>query len=357
MISRIDRYIAIHILSAIAVVLLIIVGLMGISLYLDELGEVDKHYTSGAAFRYTLLSLPGLAYQLLPLSALVGTLIGMGVLASNSELTVMRAAGVSMMRLILSVAKPISLIAFIALLASQLGVPESQQLARAIKAEAHSESGRVNNGDGGWYRQSGEYIHVSAISPDGQILGVTRHQFDTELRLKQTSFAKKGYYSNERQGWLLEDVELTTLISDQRIEKDRLAEMFWSTELTEEMLRVILVPPVELPISGLSFYSSYLDDQGVDSTSYELALWNKLLQPFSIIALVMIGVAFIFGPLRGVTVGQRIITGVVIGLVFKFSQDLLAPASQVLGFSPLLAALLPIAISFAIALWLLSRVR
>ena len=357
MISRIDRYIAVHILSAIAVVLLIIVGLMGISLYLDELGEVDKYYTSGEALSYTLLSLPGLAYQLLPLSALVGTLIGMGVLASNSELTVMRAAGVSMMRLILSVAKPISLIACIALVTSQLGVPESQQSARAIKAQAQSQSGQIKNGNGGWYRQPGEYIHVSAIAPDGQILGVTRHQFDSELRLKQTSFAKTGYYSNERQGWLLQDVEFTALISDQRIDEGRLDEAFWSTELTEEMLRVILVPPVELPISGLSSYSSYLDDQGVDATSYELAFWNKVLQPLSIIALVMIGVAFIFGPLRGVTVGQRIITGVVIGLVFKFSQDLLAPASQVLGFSPLLAALLPITISFAIALWLLSRVR
>jgi lipopolysaccharide export system permease protein len=259
-----------------------------------------------------------------------------------------------MSKLILGVIKPILLISCFSLLLNQTGVPEAQQIARALKV---ADQGFKSFESGGWYRQPGEYIHVSAITPDGQILGVTRHQFDKELRLKQTSFAKTGYYSNERQGWFLEDVELTTLISDQRIEKGHLDEMFWSTELTEEMLRVILVPPVELPISGLSSYSSYLDDQGVDSTSYELALWNKLLQPFSIIALVMIGVAFIFGPLRGVTVGQRIITGVVIGLVFKFSQDLLAPASQVLGFSPLLAALLPIAISFAIALWLLSRVR
>ena len=354
MLSRLDRYIAAHTLSAIFVVLLVVVSLMGISLYLDELGDVRGSYTSKDAIIYTLLSIPGICIELLPLSALVGTLIGLGVLASSSELTVMRAAGVSMSKLILGVIKPIFLISCFSLFLNQIGIPEAQQSARALKAA--NQNLKLFEG-GGWYRQPGEYIHVSAITPDGQILGVTRHQFDSELRLKQTSFAKSGYYSEERQGWLLTDVELTALINDQRIEKGHLDETFWSTELTEEMLRVILVPPVELPISGLSSYSSYLNDQGVDSTSYELALWNKLLQPLSIIALVMIGVAFIFGPLRGVTVGQRIITGVVIGLVFKFSQDLLAPASQVLGFSPLLAALLPIAISFAIALWLLSRVR
>ena len=354
MFSRLDRYIAAHILSAVFVVLLVVVSLMGVSLYLDELGDVRGSYTSEDAVYYTFLNLPGVFIELLPLSSLVGTLVGLGVLASSSELTVMRAAGVSMSKLILSVIKPIFLLSCVSLVLNQIGVPEAQQTARALKA-ADQNFNLFESG--GWYRQPGEYIHVSAIAPDGRILGVTRHQFDSELRLAQTSFAKSGYYSSERQGWLLQEVELTELISDQRIEKSRLDELFWASELTEEMLRVILVPPVELPISGLSSYSSYLDDQGVDSTSYELALWNKLLQPFSIIALVMIGVAFIFGPLRGVTVGQRIITGVVIGLVFKFSQDLLAPASQVLGFSPLLAALLPIAISFSIAFWLLSRVR
>ncbi len=354
--SRIDRYIAQHILSATAIVMLVLVGLMGISLLLDELGEVDKFYTFGVASQFTLLSLPGLAYQLLPLSCLVGTLIGLGILASNSELTVMRAAGVSMTRLILSVAKPIALVAALALLASQVGVPDSQQAARAVKGIAKAQSGRLDTRSGGWFRQGDTYLHVSAIDPSGTIFGITRHRFDVNLRLVETSYAERANYDFEKREWALSNLQVTT-VSDDRVTRETIKEGFWPTQLDPALLSEILVPPSDLPLLGLSSYSSYLENQGVDATPYLLAFWGKLFQPLGIVALVLIGVAFVFGPLRGVTVGQRIITGVVIGLVFKFSQDLLAPASQVLGFSPLLAALIPILISLMVGLWLLARVR
>ena len=356
MLTRIDRYIAVHVLSAIAVVMLVIVGLMGLSLFLDELGEVNRFYTMNDAIRYVLLSLPSLAYQLLPLSALVGTLVGMGILASSSELTVMRASGLSMTRLIVAVSKPILGLALVALLVSQTGVPEAQQAARSAKAIAKTQSGQVQTSEGGWYKQGSEYILVSAISSKGEIFGITRYQFDDELRLVENTYAQKGQFIEGEKGWMLSNLSGTKQVDDE-IKAVKLDSQFWDSDLTPDMLTVILIPPIDLPISDLRAYASYLSNQGVDAAPYQLAFWSKLLQPFSIIALVMIGTAFVFGPLRGVTIGQRIVSGVVVGLVFKFSQDLLAPASQVLGFSPLLAAMTPILISFAIAIGLLARVR
>ncbi|MGB2130167.1 MAG: LptF/LptG family permease, partial [Marinobacterium sp.] len=102
-------------------------------------------------------------------------------------------------------------------------------------------------------------------------------------------------------------------------------------------------------------YSRYLEEQGVNADSYLLAFWSKLLQPLAILALVLIGVSFIFGPLRSVTVGQRVIAGVVFGLVFKFAQDLLGPASTVFGFPPLIAVVIPILLCTGAGLWLLRR--
>ena len=356
MFTKIDRYIAVHILSAIAVVMLVIVGLMGLSLFLEELDEVNNFYTLNDATRYVLLSLPSLAYQLLPLSSLVGTLVGMGVLASSSELTIMRASGLSMSRLIAAVTKPILAIAILALVSSQFGVPDAQQAARSTKAIAKTQSGKTLNSEGGWYKQGSEYVLVSAISSKGDVFGITRYQFDDDLRLLETSYARQGRYLEDRSGWVLSDVSGMRRY-DNKVEPIVLESQFWPSDLTPDMLTVILIPPMDLPISGLHDYSGYLGKQGVDATPYQLALWTKLLQPLSIIGLVLIGTAFVFGPLRGVTVGQRIVSGVVVGLAFKFSQDLLAPASQVLGFSPLMAALTPILISFIIAFWLLARVR
>ena len=356
--TRIDRYIAAHVLAAFGVVLLVVVGLMGLSMLLEELGEINQHYQMGDAISFILLSLPGFAYQLMPLSALVGTLIGLGILASNSELTVMRASGLSMQALLISIAKPIGLIALIALFMSEFGVPFAQQKAQNLKAIAQSAGGKIVTEGGAWYREGEAFIHVTAVGTDGSLIGVTEHLFNDEHRLEQTRVAERAEFNEQAQRWDLINVnttELDPIVGRLSLsEADRLP---WVTSLDREVLNVLLVKPNDLPLSGLQTYSSYLDQQGVNSSRYRLAFWSKLFQPLSILALVLIGTAFIFGPLRSVTVGQRILTGVVIGLVFKFSQDLLGPASQVLGFSPLLAAATPVLISFAVAAYLLSRVR
>ncbi len=55
--------------------------------------------------------------------------------------------------------------------------------------------------------------------------------------------------------------------------------------------------------------------------------------------------------------GFRIFAGVIVGIVFRTSQDLMGPASLVFGFSPLYAALLPISICMLVGLLLLRRTR
>ena len=105
LLTRIDRYIAVHVLSAFFVVLLVLVGLMALSMLLEELGDVNQHYQLSDALLFILLSFPSFIDQLLPMSALVATLIGLGILATNSELTVMRASGLSLGSLIGSISK------------------------------------------------------------------------------------------------------------------------------------------------------------------------------------------------------------------------------------------------------------
>jgi lipopolysaccharide export system permease protein len=108
-------------------------------------------------------------------------------------------------------------------------------------------------------------------------------------------------------------------------------------------------------MSGLWDYSKYLTTQGINSDEYRLAFWNKVLQPFSILALVVVAISFVFGPLRSVTMGQRLFTGIMVGVIFRTMQDMLGPASLVFNFPPVLAALVPISLCLMLGFWLLWR--
>ncbi len=118
-----------------------------------------------------------------------------------------------------------------------------------------------------------------------------------------------------------------------------------------------MLDPIDLSIAGNDQYANYLQAQGLNSSPYRLAFWKKILQPLSTLALVLLAISFIFGPLREVTMGYRIFIGVLVGIVFRTAQDILAPASLVYGFQPIYASLIPIVICAVLGLWFLRRAR
>ncbi|KEA64824.1 putative Permease [Marinobacterium lacunae] len=350
--NRLELYIARHVLAAIAVVLLIVVGLDLLSALIDELDRLSDRYQFGAMLQYLALTIPRRIYEMLPLSALVGCLIGLGSLASQSELTVMRAAGFSTARIVLGVFKPVLLLMLLELTLGQFIAPATERLALSGRAVALASDGILRANEGAWHRDGNEFIHIAAVEPGGVIHGITRYQYGDDEGLLRSSYARIGKASDD--GWILQDVRETRFV-DGRTEARQLEEEHWITGLSPGLLSVIIVDPVDLSITGLARYSGYLEEQGVNSDNYRLAFWGKLLQPLSIAALVLIGVSFIFGPLRNVTAGQRVIAGVIGGVCFKFAQDILGPASSVFGFPPLLAVSLPILICFAVGFLLLRR--
>ena len=129
----------------------------------------------------------------------------------------------------------------------------------------------------------------------------------------------------------------------------------WDVSLTPQLLNTVILAPESLSITGLWDYIHYLSDQGLNNARYWLAFWTKVLQPMVTAALVLMAISFIFGPLRSVTLGQRVFTGVLVGFVFRIAQDLLGPSSQVFGFPPLLAVVIPAGICALAGVWLLRR--
>lgn len=349
---RLDRYIGTQVFFSILAVLGIIVGLALLFAFIDELGDVDASYQLQDAALYVFLTLPSRVYEMLPMAALIGCLIGLGGLASSSELTVIRAAGVSVGRIVWAVMKPMLVLMLVGVLIGEYLAPWSENLAQANRSMAQGGGEAQSAKRGLWHRQGEEFVHINAVQPNGVLYGVTRYHFDDQRRLLSASFARRALYQGDH--WQLEDVA-TTSFRERSTEVVKVPSERWDVELNPQLLSTVVLEPEALSVTGLWRYIQYLGQQGLNNGQYWLAFWTKVLQPLVTAALVLLAISFIFGPLRSVTLGQRVFTGVLVGFVFRIAQDLLGPSSLVFGFSPLFAVLIPAAICALAGGWLLRR--
>jgi lipopolysaccharide export system permease protein len=351
---KLDRYIGVTVFVSILAVLGVILGLAELFAFVDQLGQLSDTYTLSEALKYVLLTAPIRAYDMLPMAALIGCLVGLGTLASNSELTIMRAAGVSLQRIVWAVMKPMLVLMFAGILLGEYVVPYTESTAESGRALAQSGNGSQSSKSGLWHRQGHEFIHINVVRTDGVLLGVTRYDFDDDRRLQSASFARQAVFENNQ--WQLQDVTTTLLHSaEKRSEVVSKPSEVWNIQLSPQLLNTVVMAPESLSITGLWGYIHYLQEQGLNANRYWLAFWTKILQPLVTAALVLMAISFIFGPLRSVTLGQRVFTGVLVGFTFRIAQDLLGPSSQVFNFPPLLAVVVPAAICAVLGMWLLRR--
>ncbi len=349
---KLDRYIGSSVFMAILAVLGIILGLATLFAFIDEMSDVSDTYTLADVASYVLLTAPRRLYDMLPMAALIGCLIGLGSLASNSELTIMRAAGVSIGRIVWAVMKPMLVLMLVGLLIGEYIAPATENTAQANRSLAQGGGDAQSAKHGLWHRQGDEFIHINSVQPNGILYGVTRYRFDEQRHLLSSSFAKRAKFAEDH--WQLNDVT-TTLFHDKRTEVVAAPLERWDVSISPQLLSTVVMAPESLSITGLWGYIHYLADQGLNNGRYWLAFWVKVLQPLVTAALVLMAISFIFGPLRSVTLGQRVFTGVLVGFTFRIAQDLLGPSSLVFGFSPLFAVLVPAGICALAGLWLLRR--
>lgn len=349
---RLNRYVARTVWLSILLVLLVIVGIDGLSAFIDEAGGRSDTYGFSEISRYVLLTLPTRCYEYIPFAALIGALIGLGQLASSSELVVMRAAGISNTRVAWVVLRQSLLVAALGFLLGEYLAPITQQEAQSGRALARYADQRAASEQGIWRRDGNLFMHVRAVSGDSHIYGVTAYDFDAEGWLRQSLFADRGLYQNG--GWRLSDVAITRF-DDQSPRVEAQADLFLPSNVTPKILALENVSPAQLSLRDLTEYTAFLRTQGESVGDFELAAWSKLIQPAAVAALVLVAISFVFGPLRDGTLGFRIFAGVMVGVLFRLSQDLLGPASLVFGFPPLYAALTPVLLCVLAGLYLLRQ--
>lgn len=350
--KHLDVYVGKTVLFAVLAVTVVVVGLDVVFGFIAELDQLEQDYQTKEALIYTLYTIPRRIYLFIPVCALIGCLVGLGALASNSELTVMRASGVSVPRIVMFAVKPLMLLVGIGLLLAQFVVPQLEQYAQSERAMLQNGGKAISARHGYWYREDNRFIHVAAIQPNGVMFGVARFDYDDNGKLLSSDFSDKAIFQGDH--WVLQDVKSTQL-NQRTVRQQEQSTLKWNTSITPDMLSIVVLLPDYLSISGLYKYSSYLTQQGIDGTPYYFAFWKKVLQPIATVVMVFIAVSFIFGPLRSVTLGQRITAGVITGLSFNYIQDILGHVSIVFNVSPFVAASAPIAVCLVFGVIMLKR--
>src|SRR5690554_1826337 len=297
------------------------------------------------------MRMPWRFYQYAPVAVLIGALIGLGSMASSNELTVMRAAGRSLARILWGVMKPVILIVVVVLLIAEYVSPRTEQFASAWRLEQLQGEGAVLTQRGGWQREGDSVYRFGAIRADDTVVDLTRYRFEG-YTLHEAVTAERAVWHEG--SWQLRNVAVTRFF-DHHTEAQHYAELPWQTDLTPAQLNRLLLPINSQAPSELLAYARFLQEQGLQATQPLLYLWQKLLMPLAMASLVLVAASFVFGPLRSVAAGTRVFYGVIVGLAFKYMQDLLAPASMVFGFSPVWAVLTPTLISMGLGFYLLRR--
>ncbi len=347
---QMDKYIAKHVFWAIVVVLFVLVMLNSLFTFLAELGSLRAGYQFFQAVFYIVYSMPNMALQVLPVSVLLGCLIGLGSLASHSELVVMRVSGMSLFRISWAAVKPVLVLIIFGMLLGEYVVPALQTNADETRTIERSVKGDFSD-EGFWWREGNSYIHIGNVR-ENRLRKVDVLVFNGHHRLQQTLHAQNAIKKGSN--WQLINVTIIDYRAD-NMKKSYKAVQPWDVHLDSTLLKMAITPPQNLSIQSLYEYIHYMKKQQLDTRLYELAFYDKLLSPLAIISLLLIGVSFIFGPLRSVTMGYRLFAGVVVGVLFMLFQNLMGPASIVFNFPPLLAVSLPVIICFLVAYRLLKK--
>ena len=353
--NNLSRYIGSTVIGAILLVLFLIVGLDVVSAIIDQLGDLRGDYDFMQSIIYVGLTIPGRIHEYIPLAALVGCLVAMGMLASNSEITVMRAGGVSLLQLVWLAAKPVLWLIVLTALISEYVSPFTDQWAKSHKdLKIWGSERSLVAGGGLWHREGDTFMHVNVVQPGGVLYGVTTFAFNGEGALQKSTFARRASFQSG--AWLMEGV-IHSEFHGNTISSGSYTTQPWDTGLTPELLGYLALSPDELSPTGLYDYANYLDRQELDSGAYRLAFWQKVLHPLAVLSLVLIALSFVFGPLRSATMGFRVFIGVVVGIAFQFAQNLLGPSSLIYGFAPFYAVLLPVCVCALVGSALLYRAR
>lgn len=322
--------------------------------FVHELDDVGKGtYEIFDAALYVLLTLPGWMVELSPALALLGAIIGLGELAAGQELTAMQALGVSRARIAWSVLKTGFLLMLAVMGLQEFVAPKLDQLAFERRTQAISGVESMSTRRGFWSRNGQRVVHVRRVLYGRIPSEIEIYQFDDNGRLRIVAWAKQADIQDSKR-WMLRDVR-QQIIAENKTWTEHFARLPWDSPFTPDQITKIVLPVERLSPSELYGYVQYLKQAGLATERPELTLWQRISMPLSAMAMVILAIPYVLGPIRQVSAGKRMLHGGLIGATFYFGSQIMIQLGSLLHLPAPLTTLSPVAVMLGIAVWLYRR--
>lgn len=351
-----SRYLAREIFGATATVLIAFLGLFAFFDFINELDSVGKEgYELHHAMIYVAMIVPGRVYELLPIAVLIGSLYALTTLARHSEITVMRASGLSTWRMLRTLGLIGSVFVVLTFVFGEYIAPPAESAAQQWRLVATNASVSQQLRSGLWVKDGRMVINVRTLRPDRSMEKVRIYAFDEDYGLESVSEAASGVYDGDGQ-WKLREIQRTRF-GTERTELEQLDEFIWRSELTPEVLSVLMVVPERMSVTNLWAYIRHLRDNQQNADRYEIALWKKLIYPFAVLVMIALALPFAFTHDRMGGVSVKVFLGVMLGIGFHLLNGLASNLGVINAWPPALAALTPSLIFLAAAAAMLYTVE
>ncbi len=366
-----ERYLARQIYIAFGFILFALVALFLFFDILSELGSVKGQYTLPLALLHVLLKAPSRISEIIPIAGLIGSIYVFAMMASQSEFTILRIAGLDMRRGLMTLAKiSLPLILFTLAMSEWLG-PYAENLSDRIRMKALGSSyssqfktgiwvkDRLRDEDGsGPVRPGVRYVNVGKIEQDNEIQNIRMYEFDDAYRLLSIRSAVSGRF-DQTGTWILDDVTETRFKETRQV--DPLNPVYSAqtfthpivsldSEVTPQILNVLLVSPEKMSIFSLGRFISHLIDNKQDAQRHSIAFWKKVIYPFTIFVMLALALPFAYLKVRAGSVGIKVFGGIMLGMSFQLFNSLFSNVGLLSAWPALLTALTPPLLYFILAI-------
>jgi lipopolysaccharide export system permease protein len=274
-------------------------------------------------------------------------------MSESSEITVMRAAGLSLRQLAAFVGAAALVVAVVTLVLGEVVSPYAEEAAKGLRLKATSSIVAREFRSGFWVKDDRSFVNIQDVTADTQLLNVKIYDFDPSFRLTSISRADRGTYAGTNR-WQLTNVELTRFEGGRAV-LQRLPTAVWNSVLTPDILSVLKIVPEQMSALNLRSYIEHLRENRQKSTRYEIAFWAKLFGPVGVIVMMVLAIPFALHSARAGGVGAKIVLGILIGLSFHFAGRLFSHVGLLNDWPALFSASAPAVIAAAVAAWMLYR--
>lgn len=349
----IDRYIGGTVIGATLTVLLVLLAIFSFFSFVDELQDLGHgEYGLPQMALVVVLRLPGMAYDLMPIAALIGGLIGLGGLSERNEIAIVRSAGVSKGRVVWAAMKGGLVVVMMAILIGEFVFPSADREARAVRGLTGNVHGGGRTARGFWARDGDSFINIKEVLPGDRFRGINILEFDHGNRLLRATHATSASYGDGQ--WRLQEIGQTDFTSGTPVAR-KLPSADWNSLLDPQLINMIAINPDALSALDLLRYVGFVENNGQNAERWKHALWIKLAYPLAAAVMVYLAIPLVLGASRSVSSGRRILTGALIGLAFHILNQTSRQLGVVFGVPAALSALGPTLLLLAVALILHSR--